>query len=89
LARLGANVTGIDPVEENIMIANEHCSHDPTLFACGGSLNYKCCGIEDVGSLQFDLVVTSEVLEHITHLDQFLFHLCNTVKVNTSLLYDV
>lgn len=65
------------------MIADEHCSQDPSLFASGGSLDYKCCTVEDIanGPHQFDLVVASEVLEHITQLDHFLFHLCTTIKV--------
>ena len=83
MARLGADVTGIDPVEENIVIASEHCSRDPSLFTAGGSLNYKCCTVEDVanGPHRFDLVVASEVLEHITQLDHFISHLCTTIKV--------
>lgn len=83
MARLGASVTGIDPVEENIAVATEHCSHDPSLFTSGGSLNYKCCTVEDIagGAHQFDLVVASEVLEHITKLDHFISQLCTTIKV--------
>ncbi|XP_065885330.1 ubiquinone biosynthesis O-methyltransferase-like isoform X3 [Dysidea avara] len=79
LARLGASVTGVDPVEENIIVAREHAAEDPSL---SDTLQYECCTVEDVASRshQFDVVVASEVLEHVSHLDVFVSQLCATVK---------
>ena len=86
MARLGANVTGVDPAEDSIAMAKEHCSHDLSLSASGGSLEYKCCTVEDIasGPHRFDLVVASEVVEHINQLDDFMDHLCTAVKVCSS-----
>jgi len=37
LARLGANVTGIDPSIENVNVAKEHCKYDPLT----ANINYQ------------------------------------------------
>lgn len=76
LARIGADVTGIDPVEENISAA---ISHSELVFP-EDSKNvpqYKCCTIEELSAeLQnesaFDGIIASEVLEHVDNLEHFL-----------------
>jgi len=72
----------VDPVKENIAVAREHAAEDPSL---SDNLQYECCTVEDVTgrSHQFDVVVASEVLEHVSHLDVFVSHLCATIKVNS------
>lgn len=72
----------MDPVEENITVAKEHAAEDPSLSDC---LQYECCTVEDVASSsrQFDVVVASEVLEHVSQLDVFMSHLSTTIKVST------
>lgn len=71
LARVGANVTGLDASKELISIAREHASLDKDLSS---NLNYVHTSIEDFSQEQkekFDAVVASEILEHV--IDQELF----------------
>ena len=83
LARLGAQVTGIDIVESNIAIAKEHASVDRSLRHL---LSYQCRTLEDLvagdPSASFDCVVASEVIEHVVNLEDFTSHLCRVVKVS-------
>ncbi len=71
LARLGADVVGIDPVEDHLSVARAHAE------AIGLSISYLPCAIEDLPSdLEgFDLVVASEIIEHVVDVDGFL-HAC-------------
>lgn len=67
LARLGAEVTGIDPVKENVDVAREHAE------AMGLSITYLPYAIEDLPDLDaFDLVIASEIIEHVSDPDGFL-----------------
>lgn len=68
LARLGANVTGIDPIEENIAVAKNHAE------ATGLAIDYRACTIEDlpkdVGL--FDVIIASEIVEHVDYPYEFI-----------------
>jgi 2-polyprenyl-6-hydroxyphenyl methylase / 3-demethylubiquinone-9 3-methyltransferase len=68
LARLGAQVTGIDPAEENIAAAHSH--------AKGARLDitYRAATAEAVAeeSAVFDAVLLLEVIEHAPDVPQFL-----------------
>lgn len=68
LARLGAEVTGIDPVQENIDAANAHAE------GMGFSITYLPCGVEDLPDdlPLFDVVVASEIIEHVSDPQSFL-----------------
>jgi len=68
LARLGAHVTGIDPVKENIIVAKRHAKE------MGLKISYLACAVEDLpaDTLPFDVVVASEIIEHVDHPDAFL-----------------
>lgn len=59
LARLGANVTGIDAAPENIAAARAHAE------AGGLAIDYRAGGIEAVAGERFDLVTCLEVIEHV------------------------
>lgn len=59
LARLGADVTGIDAAGEAIAAARAHAD------AQGLAIDYRAGGIEDVDGI-FDLVTALEVVEHVT-----------------------
>lgn len=65
LARLGAQVTGIDLAERNIRIAQEHAR------ANGLSIDYR---FQDVTTLhdEFDLIFNMEVVEHVGDLPAFM-----------------
>ncbi|XP_060093476.1 ubiquinone biosynthesis O-methyltransferase, mitochondrial isoform X2 [Heteronotia binoei] len=72
LGRLGASVTGIDPLEDNIKTAELHKSFDPVLAK---KIQYKPCSLEDfVGetSETFDIIVASEVVEHVADVEMFI-----------------
>lgn len=65
LARLGATVTGVDPVEESIRVALTHALQDPDF---GENLTYSCTTVESLYPKfadRFDAVVASEVIEHV------------------------
>ncbi|KAJ6660230.1 hypothetical protein lerEdw1_017930 [Lerista edwardsae] len=72
LGRLGASVTGIDPLEDNIRTAELHKSFDPILAK---RIEYKSCTLEDIveeTSETFDVVVASEVVEHVADVEMFI-----------------
>ncbi len=60
LARLGAAVTGVDAAPENIGAARAHAA------TTGLAVDYLAGGIEAVAGRAFDLVVSFEVIEHVT-----------------------
>ena len=73
LARLGGQVTGIDPVSTSIDAANDHKQLDSSLT----SLQYICTNIETLASdpsnhSRFNAVIASEVLEHVSNVKLFL-----------------
>ncbi len=72
MARLGAEVTGIDVVEKNIHIARLHAQDQ------GLKLDYRLLtAAELVASGEtFDVVLNMEVVEHVADLDAFM-HDCN------------
>lgn len=68
LARLGAEVTGIDPLQENIEVAKEHAE------TMGLSITYLTHAIEDLPRTlpPFDIIIASEIIEHVKEPDEFL-----------------
>jgi polyprenyldihydroxybenzoate methyltransferase/3-demethylubiquinol 3-O-methyltransferase len=71
LARIGAQVTGLDASKELIAIANEHKQLDTSLAS---NLTYVNNSVEDFAQEnqeEYDVVVASEILEHV--IDQSLF----------------
>ncbi len=69
LARLGADVTGVDAAPENIAVASEHAA------AAGLSLTYKQGELGTLGLGQFDLVTCFEVIEHVADKRAFFAQL--------------
>ena len=68
LARLGGSVTGIDPVEESIGVAALHAKKQ------GLTVSYRAATAETLASegRTFDVVVASEVIEHVASVSSFL-----------------
>uniref|UniRef100_A0A8C5R0P8 Ubiquinone biosynthesis O-methyltransferase, mitochondrial n=1 Tax=Leptobrachium leishanense TaxID=445787 RepID=A0A8C5R0P8_9ANUR len=86
LGRLGASVTGIDPLEENIKTAELHKSYDPSLDHV---IQYRSCALEDLVEENgecFDAVVASEVLEHVTDKEAFIQNCFHLLKPGGSLI---
>lgn len=65
LARLGANVTGIDAAPELIVVAREHAA------ASGLEIDYRAGDVQELEG-QFDLVTSMEVIEHVADPAAFL-----------------
>ncbi|XP_017464276.1 PREDICTED: ubiquinone biosynthesis O-methyltransferase, mitochondrial [Rhagoletis zephyria] len=86
LARLSANVTGIDLGEDVITTARTHLeSHSPELK---DRITYKIEPVEvhaKSNSNYYDAVVCSEVLEHIDDKAGFLTHCVHTLKPGGSI----
>ncbi|HEY1125975.1 MAG TPA: bifunctional 2-polyprenyl-6-hydroxyphenol methylase/3-demethylubiquinol 3-O-methyltransferase UbiG [Sphingobium sp.] len=74
LARMGAALTAIDAAHENIAVAREHAD------AMGLSIDYRHCGVEDLKEPAFDLIVSLEVIEHVTNPALFLGHVAQLLK---------
>lgn len=68
MARLGFNVTGIDAAEKNIAIARIHATRSNL------DIEYKSATPEDLPNKKnkFDVVLSLEVVEHVTDLNLFL-----------------
>lgn len=68
LARLGAEVVGIDAAERNVKTAAAHAAES------GTPVDYRATTAEAlaVAGERFDLVVSMEVIEHVADVDLFL-----------------
>jgi len=77
LARLGAEVTGIDVVEKNIKSAQIH-SNENNL-----KINYILSSIENLPKGKtFDVVLNMEVIEHVNNQKLFISRSCKIVNKN-------
>jgi 2-polyprenyl-6-hydroxyphenyl methylase / 3-demethylubiquinone-9 3-methyltransferase len=76
LARLGAEVVGIDPAAENIAAARLHAEK------VGLEIDYRTETIEELAETgkRFDIVVASEVVEHVADIALFLHRCAECVK---------
>ncbi|QJU59537.1 bifunctional 2-polyprenyl-6-hydroxyphenol methylase/3-demethylubiquinol 3-O-methyltransferase UbiG [Sphingomonas sp. AP4-R1] len=59
LARLGAQVTGLDAAAENVAVARAHAAGQ------GLAIEYRHGGIEGLAGERYDLIVSMEVIEHV------------------------
>jgi 2-polyprenyl-6-hydroxyphenyl methylase/3-demethylubiquinone-9 3-methyltransferase len=68
LARLGAEVTGLDPAPTNIRVASAHAEAE------GVRVDYRAETIEAVVDRgeRFDIVLAMEVVEHVTDMPAFV-----------------
>jgi len=68
VARMGAQVTGIDPAEKNIGIASTHAAQS------GIDIDYRAVTAESLAEAgeTFDIVLNMEVVEHVSDVDFFL-----------------
>jgi len=68
LATLGANVTGVDPSQENIAAAKRHAAETKVEVA------YRALTVEALAEMRetFDIVLAMEVLEHVVDAKHFL-----------------
>ncbi|MEM7665272.1 MAG: bifunctional 2-polyprenyl-6-hydroxyphenol methylase/3-demethylubiquinol 3-O-methyltransferase UbiG [Pseudomonadota bacterium] len=66
LARLGADVTGVDAAAENVSVASTHAE------AVGLDIRYMAGEVGDLDIGTFDLVTSVEVIEHVADKTAFL-----------------
>lgn len=66
LARLGAQVTGVDAAEENIGVARAHAAQS------GLAIDYRAGSVAAIRGETFDLVTSMEVIEHVTDPAEFI-----------------
>lgn len=76
LARLGAQVTGLDAAAENIEVARAHAKGQ------GLDIEYRHHGVEDYAGPPFDLVTSLEVVEHVTDPSAFVAALAGALADN-------
>jgi 2-polyprenyl-6-hydroxyphenyl methylase/3-demethylubiquinone-9 3-methyltransferase len=76
LARMGADVTGIDPATTNIEVARLHAAQS------GLAVSYRPTPIEEIAASdeRFDVVLAMEVVEHVADVDAFVAACCAAVK---------
>jgi 2-polyprenyl-6-hydroxyphenyl methylase/3-demethylubiquinone-9 3-methyltransferase len=76
LARLGAEVTGLDPAPANIAVARAHAEKS------GLAIDYREETIEAIvaAGRRFDIVLAMEVVEHVADVDAFVAACCAAVK---------
>lgn len=76
LSRLGARVTGIDPGAANIAVAKTHAA------ALDLAIDYRAVTAEALAESgeQFDVVIASEVIEHVVDQPRFTVTACTLVR---------
>ena len=67
LARLGAEVTGVDAAAENIAVAPRPCR-----AGSGLAIDYRAGELARAGARPFDLVTSMEVIEHVADKRAFV-----------------
>ncbi len=82
LARLGAEVTGIDAVTRNIEIARVHAESTAL------SVDYQTVTVEELAAdnREFDIVLNMEVVEHVADVSAFL-KACGAVVRDGGLMF--
>jgi 2-polyprenyl-6-hydroxyphenyl methylase/3-demethylubiquinone-9 3-methyltransferase len=86
LSRLGAEVVGIDPGEENINMASDHArEHNLSVtYHCTDLGNVRA--IETYKEIEFDVVTAMEVVEHVPDVEDFLMTASSLLKKGGILL---
>ncbi len=77
MARLGANVTGIDAAEKNIKIASLHGKQSKL------NINYLTKSPEQLKEIEkFDVILNLEIIEHVENVDLYLKSCFKLLKKN-------
>ena len=77
MARLGANVTGIDASDKNIRIAKLHSKKNKL------KINYLCSSPEKLNvKKKFDVILNMEIVEHVEDINFFLKSCSGHLKKN-------
>jgi len=78
LARLGAEVVGVDPAEENVAVAKAHAEQ------AGVTVDYRATTAEALAAAgeKFDIVLAMEVVEHVNDVGEFVATCATLVNLN-------
>ena len=77
MARLGANVTGIDASDKNIKIAKLHAKKNKL------NINYFCSSPEKLKTKKkFDVILNMEIIEHVEDINFFIKSCSKLLKKN-------
>lgn len=76
LARLGADMVGLDPAPENVAAARVHAERS------GLEIDYRATTAEELADAgeQFDIVLAMEVVEHVADVNLFVRRCAEMVK---------
>ena len=74
LARLGAEVTGIDAVEKNIKSAHVHAIQNKL------NITYELSTVEELINKKYDIILNLEVIEHVNNQKLFISKSCKLVN---------
>ena len=76
LARLGAEMVGVDPSDTNIAAAKEHAAQSEL------ATDYRCTTAEELAEAgeEFDIVLAMEVVEHVADVALFIKRCAEMVK---------
>lgn len=79
LARLGADVTGIDVSKKHIHVAKLHSRDDEAIES---KVRFRYASVEQLAreGKKYDLVVCSEVIEHVRNVEEFCSALATITK---------
>ena len=81
MARMGANVTGIDASDKNIQIAKLHSKKNKL------KINYLCSSPEKIKvKRKFDVILNMEIIEHVENVDFFLKS-CSKLLTKNGLMF--
>ena len=78
MARLGANVTGIDAAPKNIPVAQTHAKQS------GLNINYQFITAEELANSEsrYDVILNMEVIEHVNNPNHYLKTCAQLLKPN-------
>ena len=81
LARLGADVTGIDASEKNINVAKLHSKESKL------NINYITCSPENLKNFEnFDVILNLEIVEHVNDVN-FYIKSCNKLIKKNGIMF--
>jgi 2-polyprenyl-6-hydroxyphenyl methylase/3-demethylubiquinone-9 3-methyltransferase len=82
MARLGAQVTGVDAGAEAIGVARAHAAES------GLDIDYRCTSAEDLAAsgARFDTVLALEIVEHVADVDAFCGALSGLLRPDGTLV---
>ena len=80
LARMGANVTGIDAGEVAIQVAKDHAELNDL------NITYKCETSHDHQG-QYDVVLALEILEHLDDVEEFIASIKSLLKKDGLIIF--